>query len=446
MKSYIHLLLLATAMLCITAPTYAQNKDIDKGKANLKKAFEQKDAANKNEMIQKSVELFTKGGLKKEMNLIIGDEFLEHNDLVQAANYYNRCDKGEKADGLFRVAEAYKEQAFGDEKNEAKLLKSAVSFYTKSGKLKDGAKIIGDKYFDRGEKFYPKALDYYFIATDTASAEKVANTYVAKGGETAFQAVDVLKRIGSKSALEKAGDICYERKQFDKAYECYATADVTRGLEKIADKYNEIGKTDEAANIYVKMAESYMKTANTEAVEKLGTDNVKAMNYSLASRIYDKAGNINLSQKYWSYYKLMQFDFDSAKTIMNANGDVVLAKAIDANMKYLDNLKSSNLTLFDFVQSQPYVSTEADPETGKPRPVVKDENILIDYYKGIKDAIVETFQSVSKNVIPINNPELKKMMIKRFQQYPAGTKILDPNTFAVRLQKATAQVKDVYLK
>jgi hypothetical protein len=145
MNRYFQRFVTLTILSCCFTFVFAQNKDIDKGKEVLKKAFEQKDAAKKNEMIQKSIELFTKGGLKKEMNLIIGDEFLEHNDLTQASSYYNRCDKGEKANGLERVAQAYQDQAFGDAKNEAKLLRSAMSFYTKSGKAKEGAKSIGDK-------------------------------------------------------------------------------------------------------------------------------------------------------------------------------------------------------------------------------------------------------------------------------------------------------------
>lgn len=445
MNRYFHRFVTLTIFSCCLSFVFAQNKDIDKGKEVLKKAFEQKDAAKKNEMIQKSIELFTKGGLKKEMNLIIGDEFLEHNDLTQASSYYNRCDKGEKANGLERVAQAYQDQAFGDAKNEAKLLRSAMSFYTKSGKAKDGAKSIGDKYFEKGEQFYPSAIDYYFMAQDSAAVEKVADTYVAKGGEAAFKSIDILKRIGSKSALEKAGNICYDRKQFDRAYECYSNGDITAGLEKIADKYNEVGRTTEAGNIYVKIAENYMKTANTDAVEKLGTDNVKAMNFSLASRIYDKAGNMNKSKKYLAYNKFMELDLDSAKMLLTEVGELDLVKAIETNMKHLDNIKNNVMVLNDFVQNQPFVTMESDPETGKQRPAVKDENILIEYYKGIKDAIVETFHGISKSTLAISNPELKKMLIKHFQQYPAGTKVLDPTTFAVRLQKSTAQVKDVYL-
>ena len=64
----------------------------------------------------------------------------------------------------------------------------------------------------------------------------------------------------------------------------------------------------------------------------------------------------------------------------------------------------------------------------------------------IKDAIVENVLSLSKNITPISDPTLKKMIMTRFLRYPAVGKILNPTTFAPVLNKNTAQVKDVYLK
>lgn len=433
-------------LMAVSSILVAQNKDIDKGNEILSKAFQQTDMVKKNEMIQKAAELFTKGGLKREQNLIIGDKFLEVNDLVQATNYYNRCDKPEKADGLNRVANVYVEQAFGDEKNEAKLLNSAVKLYTKAGTLDEGAKAIGDKFFDRGENFYPKALDYYFMAKDSSAAERVADTYIAQGGDDALKGVDVMKRIGSYASLKKAGDYLFKTNQFDRAYDCYTTGNISEGLRKTADKYNTMGKQEEAANIYVKIAENYMKTANTEAVEKLGKENVEAMNFSLASRIYDKAGNLALSNKYLAYHKFMELELDEAKELMRKSGEDGLAKAVDANMKYLDNIRYTVMNLNDYIQNQPYVGTEVDKETGMLKPLKTDEMILVDYYKGIKDAIVENVLSLSKNIIPISDPTLKKMLMKRFLRYPAVGKVLNPTTFAPVLNKNTAQVKDVYLK
>lgn len=447
MKGLMNAIATICLVFAVCCSTNAQNKDIDKGRELLEKAFAQKEPQKKMEFIQKASELFTKGGMKREQNLIIGDAFLEHDDLVQASNYYGRCDKNEKKDGLRRVADAYTEKAFDtdDVKVEAKMVKNAVNFYNKSGAIKEGASGIGDRYFSRGEAGYSKALEYYFLATDTPAAEKVANALLAKGGESAEKAIDLYKQIGSKNSLRKAGDLSFAKNDYEKALDFYSMIDYTEGMRKCADKFNEVGKTSEAQNVYVKMAESYMKFANTDAVEKLATDNVNAMNYQLAAKIYDKAGNLNLANKYYAYYKFMELDLDSAKMLLTNNGEMDLVKAIDMNMKPLNNLRSDELTLMDFVQNQPYVAMENDPATGKLKPVVKDENILIDYYKGIKDAIVGTFHSISRNVQTVSHPELKKMMIKHFKDYPAASKILDP-TFNIRLQKATAQVKDVYLK
>jgi len=81
------LLLLASTQLS------AQNKDIEKGKEKLKEAFKQKDQTKKNEDIQKATELFQKGGLKREMYVILGDAYLEAGELQQAETKYGQADK-----------------------------------------------------------------------------------------------------------------------------------------------------------------------------------------------------------------------------------------------------------------------------------------------------------------------------------------------------------------
>jgi hypothetical protein len=221
---------------------------------------------------------------------------------------------------------------------------------------------------------------------------------------------------------------------------------VTEGLRKVAEVFYDMGQVAESENIFVKMVENYTKTANTEAIEKLGTENVKSMNFGLAARNYDKAGNLNLAHKYNAYYKFMMLDLDSAKQLLIANDDAALAKAIDANAKPLQVLKDQKFILDDWANQQPFVNAELDPETGRMKPAPKDEQILVDYYKALKDQIVEACATISKNVNAVSNPELKKMLKKKFLEYPAMGKILDKETFAVKLTKANAQVKDVYLK
>ncbi len=431
------LILLASVQLS------AQNKDIEKGKEKLKGAFKQKDQAKKNEEIQKATELLQKGGLKREMYVILGDAFLENGELTQAETKYGQCDKVEKAEGYGKVAAAYVEQAMGDAKQENKLLDKAMKDYGKAGKAKEGAASIGDKFYERGEKFYPKAIDYYFRGTDTPSVIKIARDYEKKGADGMTPAFDLYKRAG---LFKKAGDLAWESKQYAKAYDAYSAGEVTDGMRKCADKFYSLGQESEAQNIYIKMVESYTKTANTDGIEKLATENVNVMNYGLAARIYDKAGNLNQAKKYYAYDKFMALDLDSAKLLFTESDQVNLAKAIDANMKVLLPLKDVKMQFDDWAKQQPNVGIEMDPETNQYKPVAKDEQMLVDYYKLIKDQISDQCQIISKNINLIKDPELKKVLMKRFLQYPAVGKILDKQTFAVKLTRGSTQVKDVYLK
>jgi hypothetical protein len=432
------LILLASVQLS------AQNKDIEKGKEKLKEAFKQKDQAKKNEDIQKATELLQKGGLKRAMYVILGDAYLEHGELSQAEAKYGQCDKVEKAEGYGKVAAAYVDQAMaGDAKTEAKLLDKAMKDYGKAGKAKEGASVIGDKYYERGESFFNKAIDYYFRGVDTPSVIKIARDYEKKGVEGVTPAFDLYKRAG---LFKKAGDLAWGSKQYAKAYDAYSAGDITEGMRKCADKFYSLGQESEAQNIYIKMVETYTKTANTDAIEKLATENVNVMNYGLAARIYDKAGNVNQSRKYYAYDKFMALDLDSAKILFSQSDQANLAKAIDVNMKVLLPLRDVKLQFDDWAKQQPNVGIEMDPETNQYKPVAKDEQMLVDYYKLIKDQISDQCQIISKNITALKDPELKKMLMKKFLQYPAVGKILDKQTFAVKLTRGSTQVKDVYLK
>ena len=422
----------------------AQNKDIEKGKEKLAEAFKQKDASKKGEEIQKATELFQKGGLKTQaINALLGDAYLEDGDLSHAESKYGQCEKTEKAEGYSKVAAAYLEQAMSDDKKEASLVDKAMKDYGKAGKAKEGAIAIADKYYERGEKYYPKAIDYYFRGTDTPNVIKIAGDYEKKGAEGMTPAFDLYKRTG---LYKKAGDLAWDSKQYAKAYDAYSAGEVTEGMRKCADVFYSLGQESEAQNIYLKMVESYTKTANTDAIEKLATENVNLMNYGLAARIYDKAGNLNQAKKYYAYDKFMSLDLDSAKIMFTASDQPNLAKAIDANMKYLLPLVDVKAQFDDWAKQQPNVGIEMDPETNQYRPVAKDEQMLVDYYKQLKDKISDQCQIISTNVMAIKDPELKKVLKKRFLEYPAVGKILDKETFAVKLTRGSTQVKDVYLK
>jgi hypothetical protein len=433
------LLLLASVHLS------AQNKDIEKGKEKLKEAFKQKDQTKKGEEIQKATELFQKGGLKPQaVNQLLGEAYLADNDLPHAEAKFGQCDKEGKADGYNKVGQAYVELAMAaDAKNEPKLLDKAMKDFTKAGKAKEGASSIGDKYYEKGESYFNKAVDYYFRGADTPSVIKIARDYEKKGAEGITPAFDLYKRAG---LFKKAGDLAWGAKMYAKAYDAYSAGDVTEGMRKCADKFYSLGQESEAQNIYIKMVEAYTKTANTDAIEKLATENVNVMNYGLASRIYDKAGNLNQARKYYAYDKFMSLDLDSAKALFLQSDMPNLAKAIDANIKVLTPLRDVKMQFDDWAKQQPNVGIELDPETNQYKPVAKDEQMLVDYYKPIKDPISDQCQIISKNVTAIKDPELKRMLMKKFLEYPAVGRILDKQTFAVKLTRGSTQVKDVYLK
>jgi tetratricopeptide (TPR) repeat protein len=431
-------------LLLASVDLSAQNKDIEKGKEKLKEAFKNKDAAKKGEEIQKATELFQKGGLKTQaINQILGDAYLEEGDLTHAEAKFGQTDKTEKAEGYGKVAAAYLDQAMSDEKQESKLLDKAMKDYGKAGQAKEGASTIGDKFYERGEKYYPKAIDYYFRGQDTASVIKIARDYEKKGTEGVTPAFDLYKRAG---LYKKAGDLAWDSKQYAKAYDAYSAGEITEGMRKCADMFYSLGQESEAQNIYIKMVESYTKTANTDAIEKLATENVNVMNYGLAARIYDKAGNLNQATKYYALDKFMNLDLDSAKILFDESDQKNLEKAMQANMKSLLALKDVKMQFDDWAKQQPNVGIEMDPVTYQYHPVAKDEQMLVDYYKLIKDQISDECQIISKNINSITNPELKRILMKRFLEYPAVGKILDKQTFAVKLTRSSTQVKDVYLK
>ena len=431
-------------ILLTSSHVSAQNKDIEKGKEKLAEAFKQKDASKKGEEIQKANELFQKGGLKSQaISAIMGDAYLQDGDLSHAESKYGQCEKAEKAEGYGKVAEAYMELAMSDEKKESSLLDKAMKDYAKAGKTKEGASAIADKFYARGEKYYPKAVDYYFKGADTPNVIKVAGDFEKKGAEGLTPAFDLYKRAG---LYKKAGDLAWGYKQYAKAYDAYSAGEVTEGMRKCADIFYGLGQESEAQNIYLKMVDSYTKTANTDAIEKLATENVNLMNYGLAAKIYDKAGNLNQAKKYYAYDKFMSLELDSAKILFNASEQPNLAKAIDVSMKNLLPLVDVKMQFDDWAKQQPNVGIEMDPETNQYKPVAKDEQMLVDYYKQLKDKISDQCQVISTNVNLVKDPELKRVLKKRFLEYPAVGKILDKETFAVKLTRSSTQVKDVYLK
>lgn len=448
-----NILTLSMVMLLIIGKASAQNKEVDKGKAALAKAMEQKDASKRQELINNAREDFQKGGLKpQEVAVILGDTYLDKGDLVNAANSYSTASKEDKKAGFKKVADAYVETAFtGDDKDEKaekvadKAINKAMSYYKKADALEEGARNIGDKYYGKGMDSYGKALDYYIIGGASVKLEAIAKEYFDKGGDNEDKAAEVYLKMKTPEGDLKAGDIYFNRKEYAKAIEAYQAGNNADGIKKYADYLYSQHKNDDADNWYVKIAEIYAKAKDDAALEKLANESQKKGSYGLAARIYDKAGNANLSDRSNGYAELIEFNLDSAKIYFNNVNDAATVKAIDDNIKVLNTLKDVADNFDEVMKAAPFVSVIVDSVTGQSSPSANDQKTQEEYYKSVRDQIIKNVFDVSTNMAKLKNEDLKKYVRIRFLRYGAIRKILNNDTFAIAKQKADIKVKDVVL-
>jgi hypothetical protein len=435
------------ALLCCFGQVSAQNKNIDKGKETLTKAMEQKDAAKKQDMINKAKEDFQKGGMKpQESAVLVGDAYLEKGDLANAVNAYGTANKEDKAAGYRKVAEAYVETAFsGDAKTEAKALSNAMKYFDKAGAHKEGARMIGDRYFEKGAESYPKALDYYLAGDASSKVEQIAKDFFEKGGEGEVKAAETFLKLKSTEGYKKAGDIYFDRKEYQKASDAYLAGNVAEGIKKYANYLYSQNRNEEADNFYVKLAEIYADKKDDELLEKLATECQGKGSYRLASRIYDKAGNTTQSDKSLGIDKLIAFDLDSAKMLFTGINDAAMVKVITDNTKALTPLKDLADNFDEIMRGAPTANLIVDSISGKSVMSASDQKLHEDYYKSVRDQIVKNVFDVSTNYAKLTNPDLKKYARIRFLKYGAIRNILDTDTFAPKKQKADIKVKDVIL-
>ncbi|HLP19557.1 MAG TPA: hypothetical protein VK174_04620 [Chitinophagales bacterium] len=433
-------------MLGCSVQLNAQNKDIDKGKETLTKAMEQKDAAKRNEMVQKATESFQKGGMKREMYALIGDAFLEKKDYTNAQSNYSRCDKPEKKEGMKKLAEAYVEEAFsGEEKNEPKHLRKAMDFYTKAEAAKEGARVIGDRYYERGPAAYNKALEYYIIGGAEVKVEQIAKEYEGKGGDEEVKAAETYLKLKTTEGAKKAGDIYYRRNEYQKAIDAYLSGGVEEGITKYADYLYSENRSEDADNLLMRLGDVYTEKKNEDATEKLAASVMNKGSYVLASKLYDKAGNVSMGDKARAYDALTNFRLEEAKGLFNQINDAATVKLITDNQKVLTPLQDLAETLEALMKNAPNVSMIVDSLTGKSTPSSADQKTQEDYYKSIRDQVITNVNSLSVNYAKLTDPTLKKYVRQRFLRYGAVRNILDKETFTIKKQKQDIKVRDVIL-
>ncbi len=440
------LLTVICCVIMISLQVNAQNKDVDKGNEALKKAMEQSDAAKRQEFINKAIESWTKGGLKREMYALIGDAFLEKKDYVNAASNYSRCDKELKKEGLKKVAEGYVEDAFAaDAKQEPKLLKKAMDFYAKSEATKEGARAIGDKYYERGFDSYMKALDFYLIGDAAVKIEQIAKEYFDKGGENQAKAAEIYLKMKNADGYRKGGDIYYNRGDYGKAIEAYVLGAYEPGIQKYAELLYTEHRDSEADDLIMRLGDAYAEKKNEDAIEKLAAQTMSKGSYMLASKLYDKAGNVNLGDKCRAYDAIVRLSMDEAKSLFGNIGDKAAIDAIVKDEKYLWLIKDQGDVMDELMRNAPPVNLITDSASGKSYPSAEDQKIQEEYYKSIREQIIKNCYDVSANYAKLVGPEIKKLVRQRFLRYGAVRNILDKETLAIKKQKQDIKVKDVIL-
>jgi hypothetical protein len=442
-----NILAASMVMLFSISQVSAQSKDETKAREALSKAMTQTDAAKRQEGINKAKEAFMKAGMKpQEVSAIVGDAYLEKGDLVNATNSYNAATKELKKEGLKKVAEAYVEQAFGeDEKAQTKSLSKAMALFGKSDATKEGARMIGDRFYEKGMGSYPKALEYYVMGDGAVKIEQIAKEYFDKGGDNEEKAAETYLKLKTPEGAKKAGDIYYNRNEFQKAIEAYLSGGVEEGIQKYADYLYSENRSDEADNLIMRLGDAYSEKKNDDAVEKLAARTMNKGSYALAAKLYDKAGNVTMGDKCRAYDALIGFRLEEAKGLFTTSNDVAMVKMINDNQKVLTPLTDLADNMEDLMKNAPPVNLITDSVTGKSVPSASDQKMQEDYYKSIREQIIKNVNDIATNYAKLTDPNLKKFVRQRFLRYGAVRNILDKDTFMAKKQKADIKVKDVIL-
>jgi tetratricopeptide (TPR) repeat protein len=422
--------------------TQAQDKNIAKVDEYIAKAKSATDAAKKTEWFNKASEIIMTNKLGKEQFVKIGDAYLEEGDITNAAKYFMRCDKTDKAEGYVKIGHKMVEQAFDDPKAEAKTMRKAIDYFTKGGAAKEGYEAVGDAYYEKGKDSYLKAADYYAQGGVAAKLEKIAGEFLSDNKPDL--AADVYMKANTPEGYKKAGDLYFSAGEYNDAFTAYEKAGYAEGIKKYADKLYQDGQVSDAEAQYNKVADMYAAKSNVSGLNELAQSAENRGNYAMAAALYEKAGDNDKAGKARAYDRLFALDFDGAKSEFTTLGNADMVKAITANMKFLTPLKDAAEYFDEVKRAEPPVSYVVDTVTKKKTPVKTDIDAFNSYYKEAMTTIVDNCYIVSANVPKILHAGLKEAMMKRFKQYGAVRNILDSN-FGKKLSKEQITVKDIVL-
>jgi ribosomal protein L5 len=205
-------------------------------------------------------------------------------------------------------------------------------------------------------------------------------------------------------------------------------------------------KFDYADIAYNKAADIYLKAKDVNSIEKLADDMRKKGLFTSAEKLYMKSGNTPFAMKCKAFDKILAFQYDSARIFLDQANEPLIAKALKDNTKNIKGMEDIAMNLESISGGQPYVNYLTDSTTGKTYLNSVDEKVLNEYYGMVKDQIVDNIMRLSSLMKLVTNADLREILKAKFQKYAAVGKILDPATYAPKIQKAQVTVKDVYLQ
>ncbi|MDX2002848.1 MAG: hypothetical protein SFW35_10475 [Chitinophagales bacterium] len=438
------------SLFFIPSVLFAQDKDLAKADEYLKKAVTLT-GTEKNELLKKAIELYTKvGKTKEEMYTTIGDALVDARDYNGATTYYTRGGTAVKKQGQIRIAEEYMENASEDAKNESKLIKKALDAYVKGGASKDGYKTVGDYYSAKGPEYDSLAFSYYEQGQVTEKLTEIGDNYYSKGPEYYAKAAEAYEKTGSPEGTKKAGDIYWGLGEkdvafYEKAYTAYDKGHHMDGIKKYADRLFEMGQEDAANAQYNKIADYYVSTKNSGGLDKLASAAFDGGNYQLASMYYEKMADTKNMEKAQSYDALYKFDFAGAIDHFTKAEDMAMANAIKANLKTLETLPQIYNDLEEIKKTEPFVGMDSNAVLGKKVPNAQDQANFNAYYKSVQGTIADNVYKVSAAYQKLTDPTLKKVVKLKFQRFNAFKTILNPDTFVKKKEKAALKLEDVIL-
>lgn len=351
-----------------------------------------------------------------------------------------------------------------DKQKQNELLQKANDIYKEVKMLKEGAKVIGDAFFDKGD--LTMAARFYTKCDKEAKKEgyeKVGKAYIDEAfkdpkteAKTMKKALDNLsKGIGMGEACRVVGDAYFEKGQdfYTNAQTYYIMGGAMEGVKRIADIYNGNPSTK------IKAAETYALMKNNEGYKIAGDIYYDKHDYGKAFEYYNLAGNVEGFKKYadamFEQGKLTDANsmyervadslkakekFDDLRTMASTSvqqGNYILASKLYA--KLVDNASAGRYEAYDKLMNMSYFEA---------RDILKKQNIT-DLPKAIDASTIHLqnlqqydmiFQDIQRGAPEIrlkedaNTKELIKDPndIKALEDYYAGAKdgIVD-NVFKV---------------